>query len=134
MGVCVCLLLVGAGCGSGGKHQVRGKVVYANGADVSVLARGWVCFDPVDLEESKSSAKGVILPDGSFVMSTAREGDGVVPGTYRVMVTPPPFFAGRDREKQPPHLLDERFLSFDTSDLKITVDKTYDDFIITVEK
>ena len=128
-----CLALL-AGCGSKGQYQVRGKVVYADDADASVLARGLILFDPVNLEESKTSARGTIQADGSFVMGTSKEGDGVAPGTYRILVRPPPFFAHGDREKQPPHLLNERFKDFETSNLKITVDQAIDDFVITVEK
>ena len=54
------LILSSAGCGSKGQHQVKGKVVYADNADISVLAKGLVLLDPVDLDVVKSSARGVM--------------------------------------------------------------------------
>src|SRR5436189_6055052 len=101
------LLLLGiAGCGGKDLYPVEGKVEYKDGSDVSVLAGGWITFVPTDPEVNKTSAQGEIKTDGSFQMSTYREGDGVVPGKYKVLVAPPRFTGGRF--KTPPQLLDER--------------------------
>src|SRR5438067_9892308 len=103
------LLLVGvAGCGGRELYPVGGKVAYKDGADVSVLAGGMVTFVPTD-PEIKVSAQGYIKPDGSFEMSTFREGDGVVPGKYTVLVAAPRFNVKGGRFKTPPQVLDERF-------------------------
>ena len=66
-------------------------------------------------------------------MSTYKEGDGVVPGKYRVMLTPPRPFVRRD-ELPPPPLLDASFQDFETSGLEITVTGAMDDYTITVRK
>lgn len=120
------------GCGRG-LFSVKGQVVYKDGSDVSVLAKGKVLFSPADPEMEKISPRGEIRQDGSFEMFTYATGDGVKPGTYRVMVTPPIFFP-KSRGEQRPALLDERFGSFDTSGLKITVKGPIDNYTITVEK
>jgi hypothetical protein len=126
----LCLSL--PGCGHKEMHQVKGTIVFADGSDPAVLARGLVLFDPVDLEVSKSSARGEIQADGTFRMSTATTGDGVAPGKYRVMINPPRIVV--DRDKTPPQVVNERFRSFETSGLEITVDQDKSDYVITVAK
>jgi len=121
------------GCGGQGFHQVKGKVVYMDGSDVSVLTGGFVLFDPADPEgPPKGSARGEIHQDGSFTMGRYKEGDGVIPGKYRVMVTQPPFLGGRG--KVPPPLLDPRFKDFESSGLEITVSGPIADYSVTVAK
>jgi hypothetical protein len=119
------------GCGRG-LYPVKGQVVYKDGSDVSVLAKGHVLFSPDSPEMEKISPRGEIQPDGSFEMSTYTSGDGVKPGKYRVMVTPPIFLASSKTPR--PALLDERFGSFDTSGLEITVTAPLENYTITVEK
>jgi len=128
-------LVVGVeGCGGRGLYQVHGTVEFKDGSDVAVLEGGRVVFDPADPDAPiKSSARGEIKNDGSFVMSTYSEGDGVLPGKYRVMVAPPPFFA-KARGQTAPLLMDEKYQSFSTSGLEITVDRAMTDYTITVQK
>jgi hypothetical protein len=126
------LLFAVAGCGQR-LYRVHGHVVYKDGSDVSVLAGGKVLFDPADSGMEQVSARGDIQPDGSFVMSTSQSGDGVKPGKYLIMVSPPPFFAKR-RGQTAPRLLHALFRSFDTSGLEINVSGPVDDFIVTVQK
>jgi hypothetical protein len=117
-------LIVGiAGCSGKTLFPIRGRVEYKDGSDVSVLAGGRVLFDPADPEVLKQSARGTIQKDGSFQMSTYREGDGVPPGKYRVLVATP--------KKQ---LLNPRYREFATSGLEITVTKARDDYKVVVEK
>ena len=124
--------LVGSlGCGGQTLYQVKGTVAYKDEADVSVLANGLVLFDPVDAEV-KVSARGEIKPDGSFRMSTFREGDGVMPGKYRVMLSPPAFRGKRNEVR--PELFDPRFEDFETSGLDITVTGPVINYVITVDK
>lgn len=82
------LLLAGGagGCGSGDRPYVaptlpvKGKVTY-NGKP---LTRGNINFQPVDIGRE---ANGSIQPDGTFVLTTFKDGDGAVPGVHRVAVT-----------------------------------------------
>jgi len=67
-----------SGCGNGGTCDVRGTVKFKDGTP---LTRGSIHF-----EGTGRAAHGTIQPDGSFVMSSYKEGDGVMPGTYQVFI------------------------------------------------
>ena len=127
----IAALLLCAGCGGPTLYQVKGTVVYKDDEDVAVLAGGLVHFQPED-PEVKVSVRGEIQPDGSFQMSTVHPGDGVPPGKYRVMLSPPSFRGHRDDPR--PILMDGRFQDFETSGLKITVEGSITDYVITVDK
>jgi hypothetical protein len=126
------VLVFACGCGGPGLYSVKGMVVYKDGSGIAVLERGQIVFDPADPSAPKASARGEIRKDGSFTMSTYKEGDGVVPGAYRIMVVPPPYFGIRG--SSPPELFDSRYEDFETSGLSITVTGPVDDFVVTVEK
>jgi hypothetical protein len=125
------LLTCALGCSGQGHYQVRGQVVFEDDSDVAPLAGGLVVFDPADPAIAKKGARGQIKADGSFVMSTTTEGDGVLPGKYRVMVAPPTVIPKRNTPTPPP-VLDERFQKFETSGLEITVPG--DDYTLKVRK
>jgi hypothetical protein len=73
------------GCG-GSTHPptvpVRGTVNY-NGEP---LTNGTVFFSPVEPNEDRP-AQASIGDDGTFVVSTFKQGDGVVAGTYAISIT-----------------------------------------------
>jgi hypothetical protein len=82
------LLLGGAccGCGAGGATSgplipVKGMVTYKG----QPLTAGVVRFEPDD--GYGRMATGKLHPDGTFVLSTFKEADGVVPGHHRVFIT-----------------------------------------------
>src|SRR5438552_17655549 len=79
------ILAAAAGCGSSNTSPVSGKVVFKDGTP---LTGGLVLFRPVD-EKLQVSSRGDIQPDGTFFLSTYKEGDGAVPGKYQVAITPP---------------------------------------------
>jgi hypothetical protein len=60
---------------------VRGEVVY-NG---SPLKEGTVVYLPAQTGDARQ-ASGGIKPDGSFALTTFKNGDGVVPGDYNIVV------------------------------------------------
>ncbi len=60
---------------------IRGEVVY-NGKP---LAEGNVVYLPATPGQGRQ-ATGAIQPDGSFVMTTLKKGDGVMHGDYRIVV------------------------------------------------
>ena len=80
----VALLLVVIGCGDPTglekRYPVSGTVTY-NGQPVP---KGNVYFVPVD--PKGRSASGSIEQDGSYRLTTAAEGDGALPGEYKVAV------------------------------------------------
>ena len=81
------LLACGAsGCGSSDRPYVaptlpvKGKITY-NGKP---LTQGNITFEPVGFGRD---ASGGIQPDGTFVLTTFKDGDGAVAGVHRVAVT-----------------------------------------------
>jgi len=58
---------------------VKGRITYKG----KPLIQGSVTFEP---EDAGRAAEGKISPDGIFVLSTFKEGDGAVPGVHRVKV------------------------------------------------
>lgn len=77
-------LLSLAGCGPGGGPigKVNGKIV-AGGQPVT---GGSLTFAPIESskENPASPASGQVKPDGTFVLSTNKEGDGAAVGKHRV--------------------------------------------------
>jgi hypothetical protein len=79
-------LLVSCGCGSSPRADgsaivpVKGKVTYKG----KPLTEGSITFEPDDFGRE---AHGSIKPDGTFVLTTFKEGDGAVRGLHRVAVT-----------------------------------------------
>jgi hypothetical protein len=74
-----------AGCGSGPvalapMAPAKGKVIYKG----KPLTVGTVRFEP---EGVGRMASGKLQPDGTFVLSTLKEGDGAAIGHHRVYVT-----------------------------------------------
>jgi hypothetical protein len=131
------LVLAGVlGCGSGPKlYPVQGKVVYPDG---SPMKGGAVIFEPVD-SSVKVSARGYIdNEDGSFTLTTVKEGDGAPAGAFRVMVRGKtiPHGRGADPEaiKTWEPQVHPRFQDIKTSGLEFTVEPKKNEFVITVEK
>src|ERR1041384_6176679 len=79
----VCLTLSLAGCGSK-KYPVRGTVTLEDGTP---LTRGLVIFERVE-GGPPLTARGNVLPDGRYELSTEKPGDGVPPGRYKVAINP----------------------------------------------
>jgi hypothetical protein len=101
-----------AGCG-GGLHPVRGKVLLDDGKP---LTRGMVIFQAT-LGDQTLQADGEIHDDGSFQMRTNTPGDGVAPGTYKVVIQVPPL----DSDKPMPPPFHPKYQSFAETDLQVTV-------------
>lgn len=82
----VLLFLPVWGCGPGAGPEsstlvpAKGKVTYKS----QPLTQGDITFEPTD---AGRAANGSIQPDGTFVLTTFKQGDGVVAGTHRVSVT-----------------------------------------------
>ena len=78
-----------SGCGeasstyTGQLIPVKGKVSYRG----QPLINGTVYFEP---DGAGREVQGDIQPDGTYVMSTYKAGDGIIPGLYRVGITGKP--------------------------------------------
>jgi hypothetical protein len=81
------LLFLSACCGCGTAQgtsatlvAVKGKVTFKG----QPLTRGVVRFEPTDYGRA---ASGKLQPDGTYVLTTITEADGVVAGHHRVSIT-----------------------------------------------
>jgi hypothetical protein len=71
----------GGAAGLDGTVPIRGRVSYQG----KPLTDAEVQYLPKDVQRGRL-ARGKVQADGSFVMTTLRPGDGVLPGEYRVVV------------------------------------------------
>jgi hypothetical protein len=83
------------GCGSAPAAlpslvPVKGKVTYKN----QPLTQGIILFEPDDFGRA---ASGKLQSDGTFVLTTLKEGDGVVAGHHRVSISGVDKKLARDR-------------------------------------
>jgi hypothetical protein len=69
-------LLIAAGCG---QPKISGKVVFSD--DQSPVTKGVVMF-----HGDHGVARGDIQPDGSFVVSSLKQNDGLPPGKYSISI------------------------------------------------
>ena len=114
-----CLLL--AGCGRSGPElvEVRGKVTFQGG---KWPAPGTLYFTPSAPAQGMPArpAPADFDVDGNFVVTSFREGDGLIPGKYKVGVEcwkVPPSMGG------PPAVsyLDPKYQSPQTSGIEVTI-------------
>ncbi|MDR1925129.1 MAG: hypothetical protein LBQ66_12225 [Planctomycetaceae bacterium] len=126
---CVLLvLIVLSGCGSN-NVGVSGKVIFSD--DGSPLTCGVVHFATDTFQ-----ATGTIKEDGTFVMGSFGERDGLPVGTYQVSIL------GASELLPAEKLEDEKVYSFIdpkwesplTSDLTITIDKSTSNIVIKVDR
>lgn len=81
----VLVLLPCWGCGSNAAPQgvptvpVKGKITYKG----KPLTQGSITFEP----DYGREAHGAIHPDGTFELTTYKDGDGAVPGVHRFAVS-----------------------------------------------
>jgi hypothetical protein len=75
------LLVLGSGCGGSKPVKVEGKVSWTDGSPVK---RTMVFFIPTDKDNGKE-ASGMTDDEGNFYLTTYSDGDGALPGTYKVV-------------------------------------------------
>ncbi len=135
---CVGLVLLAAGCGrSNGKlktYPVRGKVVIkGTGEPATRLEGAAVMLEPV-ADPAGAQVRGEIGDGGTFALGSIIGGQnvgGVPTGEYRVRIALPG--GGPRRGVRLP--VDAKYLSYDTSGLRVTVAAgTNDDVTIEVEE
>jgi hypothetical protein len=116
------MLLLFAGCGN--KVGLRGKVTFSD--DGKPLHIGTVCF-----ETDTYLARGTLQPNGTYVVGSISDRDGLPPGIYRVFIDGAEKEIGRDGGGVPimEPLIDTKFASGSTSGLSLNVTgstKTFD--------
>jgi predicted small lipoprotein YifL len=119
-------LIALAGCGPSGPktHPVKGKVVPAKAEDLKQLAGQAVELQSVT--EPYTRGFGQIQPDGSFTLSTYREGvslPGAIEGKHkaRLMLDLGDEEEGRPRKKWP---INAKYTRFESSGWEVTVPTT----------
>lgn len=124
--ICVILSILCAalGCGNGDAAvQVTGTVKSTDGSPI-VGESGSVEFRPTADGKAASAA---IEPDGSFEAMTEKQGDGVLPGQYKVTLHI--FKNYREQTLAIP----ERYADVTTTPLEATVDADHAHFDFVVE-
>jgi hypothetical protein len=125
----VLTVLVGVtGCG-GGRCAVSGRVHYPDG---SPLTEGNV-IGQMGGGLTSVTVQGRVKPDGSFSWGTDREGDGAVPGKYRVAVMPRAL-GDAERSQGKKSAVDPRFSSPQTSGIEFEVKEGRNRLDITVTR
>ena len=107
---------------------IRGEVLYKG----RPLTTGLVVYLPKNTDDSRQ-ASGKIDANGSFVLTTFKNGDGVVPGEYNIVIYPYDSPAGATRtreqieaaaqagEQRPKNLIPERYSKAAASGLTDTI-------------
>lgn len=120
-------LAVAAGCGPG-TVPVTGQVVYEDGQAAADLAGGSVVFD-----NGKVSSTGLIGSDGRFALSFTGQGDGALPGEYKVSVSPPDP-AVEEGKPRPPRPIPAEYSDPERTPLTASVGAKTNDLTITVPR
>lgn len=121
------LVIIGAamlaiGCGKSGPvvYPVKGVVVYPNGSPVQ---GGSVEFEALEGEWKGHNARGAIQDDGSFTLTTEKQGDGAVVGRQRAIVRQP--YPSRmyapDGKALPHRFIHTKYSNYHASGLEFTI-------------
>lgn len=110
--------------------SMSGKVTFAD--DDSPLQVGIVCFT-----DGQKFSQGIIQSDGTYVVGTEKETDGIPPGKYQVYVSG----AAKELEKAPGQfmsqyepLIDPKYARASTSGLSFEVSEGKNTFDFKVER
>src|SRR5262245_11573072 len=111
---------VAVGCGKSGPSMpatvpVSGRINFTKGGSVKVLSDRDAAIEFQSVEQPETFAYGVIQEDGTFTVSTVKEGVGVagaIAGKHRVRL---------NLDTSAKGLVAPQFLSFERSNLIVTV-------------
>lgn len=109
------LFAVSSGCGSG-RSTVTGRVAYEDG---SPLEAG-IVIGEATVDGKVVGVQGNITRDGTFSWGADQEGDGALPGNYRVVVMPVALGDSELAEGKQP-AVDGKFTHYDSSGLTFEV-------------
>ena len=131
--VLVLVAAVFTGCGGGG-IQLRGTVTFSE--DGTPVDTGTVCF----VSNSGSMSRGELNSNGTYLVSTNKPGDGILPGTYTV------YLINTEKTEQVPvgregdftdrtiQTVDGKYTSPTKSGMTCTVDRSTKTFDFKVER
>ncbi len=120
-------LVLLAGCGSG-RNTVTGTVTYDDGTPVEsgiVIGDATVDGKPVTVQGT--------IRNGVFSWGGAKEGDGALPGQYKVIVVPPALSEYEVGQGMIP-AIDGKFGKYETSGLTFEVKPGRNEFPIVVTR
>jgi hypothetical protein len=123
----VFIIFILNGCNS--NIQFGGKITFSE--DGSPLTRGVVCF-----ETDTFAARGNLTPDGTYILGSVAEKDGLPAGKYRVYIAGALKENGLDKYNQPIYepVIDTKYASKETSGLECNVNKSTKHFDFQVER
>jgi hypothetical protein len=121
------LLVLLVGCG--GHVSLKGKVVYSE--DKSPVPTGTICF-----ETDTYLARGTISSDGTFVVGSIKQRDGLPAGSYRVYFVDVHELLGYDYGGAAIYepLIDQKYASSSTSGITLEVTRSTKTFEIEVDR
>jgi hypothetical protein len=122
-------LAVLGGCGSR-KYPVVGKVVFKDGTP---LPGGMIVFSPLD-PGNHTTARGYIKADGTFELSTEKEGDGSLQGRYQAVIRPPSQGSGEDDPRRNVPVIDPRYTRLETSRLEFEIKPGKNELTIQIDR
>lgn len=111
------MFVCGCGAASSETAPVRGKVTYKG----KPVPNGTITFVPA----VGPAATGELQQDGSYELTTYRDGDGAVPGKHKVIVVAMRDMANllpEQRSPLPAPIVPEKYTSLATSDLEAQVE------------
>jgi hypothetical protein len=105
------------GCGGRETYQVSGRVQYKDGSPITGGTR-LIRFEPTadTTAEVRTTASGMIEPDGTFEMFRRKPGDGMIPGKYAVT------FTVMDKPLGGKSLIPHQYTTSDETPFEIVVD------------
>jgi len=109
--------LLAGGCGRP-RYAVEGRVVYADGSPYG--GEGFVIAEAV-VDGKPLMARGMIGDDGRFTLTGRNRDEGVLAGSYRIRLVPPPLAGGIDSPGGQAMPFDKKFMQFETSGLTLEV-------------
>lgn len=122
------LVIAAVACGCGqSRYDVSGRVAYDDGQPFT--GGGLIALEGT-VGGKAVMARGAIEPDGRFMVSAGKPGQGVLAGSYRVRLIPS-HTVNVDAPATPlPY--DKKFLDCDTSGIAVDVGRGTKDFTISL--
>jgi hypothetical protein len=125
------LVLACMGCGAEGESTipVYGRITFDGGP---CPAEGTIAFSPISVEEGVPRRPGTaeFKQDGKFQATSFRPGDGLLPGTYRALIS---CWTGEPSNKDPSSYERLNCVPRDYIPEEIVVDRSAEEIEITID-